>query len=181
MFTSVSRSPSQALSSTPARWVLASLVVASISACNPELETGSYDISLAGSSTTLAGVESAMQEEATFSVTLVSTRGPDQYLFNVCDGPIDFQSSTPCFDDMAVRESSEGLVGGEEIYFDWDVDGVYCYGTETLTLGGEILDEVSAEISLEYVLRLDGDTGDVCANSMTDQIAHFSLTGTLTQ
>jgi len=154
-------------------------LVSSTIGCSYDLENGIYQAKLEGTASFLDGGSETIERAVSVSVALVKPRGAHGYEFQFCEGMTDYLSTEPCFDDVEVLDSLEGLTGYEETWFQQYGDDGACDGVESISVRGEITSPNTADIEIGYLVNFDEADEANCLDVLTDQPFRMTLTGQL--
>lgn len=162
---------------------VAAVVAALSSGCGPELDYGSWSAALSGEATSFGGTTTAWSGTVGMDISYNKSRGSLSYEIDVCEGLVDYYSSTPCFARISVLDTTDGLVGLEDQSWQHSfVEGsgtLLCQGTESISIAGEIKSRDEADLQLTYHLDLDSASSSGCVAALEGATVRVSAAGTL--
>ena len=161
------------------RW--APFLLMTVSGCYSSLDSGRYQGEIQGERIAVSGSEASFSDTLDMDISLVSTRGRDRYLMNLCDGFVSFLSDPLCLSDIEAIQDEADLTAVDEYGWYADYGSAYCEGTELININGKVEDNLNLTLTLTYTLNLiDNAASEDCLTIMADRTSRASATGTIT-
>lgn len=159
---------------------LAGLMVLMSAGCGNDLEYGAYSGEFSGEATALNGSTSAYTSTTLLDIAYSKERGKLTYEVDLCEGFVDYISSSPCFATIAVEDTKDGLIGLSERSWSLvmgDEESLACQGTESISIAGSIDGSDAAQLELTYHLNLTGSNAGDCAVELGSHPAKIIAAG----
>lgn len=161
----------------------AGILMMAAAGCSPELDYGSWEAALTGTRTDFSGATADWSGTVQIDVAYDKSRGSLSYEMTVCEGLVDYYSSTPCFNTLEVLDTTDGLVGTQEEGWQADLGDeelVICQGTESVSIAGDATSKTAADIELTYHLNLSSSSSGGCDERLSGESARIIASGTMT-
>jgi len=162
----------------PLRFIQSLSIVAAVcglTACEIDLESGSYSGVATGTSRTQSGHSTSFSRNMTASISLAQDAGgvaPDLLMVTLCNDAIDAPTWTPCFEPIEVKVRQNHFGGEEWTWVDVmlkDSYGYehYCYVEENVVISGDILSADSVDLLVTYYGNVDSYYDESCVELYT--------------
>lgn len=158
-----------------------SILIMLSSGCYSSLDSGRYQGEITGERIAIDGTEANFVDTLDMDVSLVSARGKDRYLLNICGGFVSFFSDPLCLYEVEAIQDEADITAVDEFGWYADYGDAFCEGTELISLNGRVEDNLSLSATLTYTLSLisNGDS-ETCMSILADRTSRASATGTIT-
>lgn len=164
----------------------AMVLTLALGGCGPQLEYGSYEADLSGTSMTFSGAESAFSGVVDVDIAYDKPRGTLTYEATFCEGFVAYLSGSPCFNTLTISDTTDGLISIQEEAWSAVIGStdegaaLVCQGTESISLKGDIDSDTEAALEVTYHLNLASGSAPGCGDLLADKEARVIAAGSLT-